>query len=90
MRLIDADELIERIKPYDTDDYAEKALYNFALNNIICCPTVQVIKQGYWIKDSYLHRCSECGYATCGTDDEGDYIPNNYCPNCGADMRGTE
>ena len=40
MRLIDADEFERRIKKYDTTDYADKALYNFAHNEIITMPTV--------------------------------------------------
>ena len=40
MRLIDADEFERRIKRYDTTDYADKALYNFAHNEIITMPTV--------------------------------------------------
>lgn len=39
MRLIDADEFEKRIKKYDTTDYAEKALYNFAHNEMISMPT---------------------------------------------------
>ena len=45
MRLIDADELEKRIKPYDTADTMDKALYNFALHEIVCMPTVDVLEQ---------------------------------------------
>lgn len=45
MRLIDADEFERRIKKYDTTDYADKALYNFALHEIVCMPTVDVLEQ---------------------------------------------
>lgn len=44
-------------------------------------------KKGKWIEKStggwHFYRCSECG------DVEWD-APNNYCPYCGADMRGEE
>lgn len=43
-------------------------------------------KTGHWIDtDNYYQRwkCSECG---CHTRD----AEPNYCPNCGADMRGTD
>ncbi|MBR2677616.1 MAG: hypothetical protein IKE28_11990 [Solobacterium sp.] len=44
-------------------------------------------KKGKWIEKSiggeHFDFCSECGYV------EGD-APNNYCPYCGADMRGEE
>ena len=45
MRLIDADEFERRIKRYDTTDYADKALYNFAHNEMITMPTVCDIEQ---------------------------------------------
>ena len=45
MRLIDADEFERRIKRYDTTDYADKALYNFAHNEMITTPTVCDIEQ---------------------------------------------
>ena len=40
-RLIDTDEYEKRIKPYDTEDVMDKALYNFAHNNLITTPTAQ-------------------------------------------------
>jgi len=44
-------------------------------------------KRGKWIEKStggeHFWCCSECGYV------EWD-APNNYCPNCGADMREAE
>jgi hypothetical protein len=45
MRLIDAEEFEKRIKPYDTTDTMDKALYNFAHNQVICMPTVCDIEQ---------------------------------------------
>lgn len=44
-RLIDADEFEKRIKPYDTTDVMDKALYNFAHNQVICMPTACDIEQ---------------------------------------------
>ena len=41
-------------------------------------------KKGHWIDtDNYYQRwkCSECGYHTRDAEP-------NYCPHCGADMRG--
>ena len=49
--------------------------------------------RGYENTSARIFLCSECGY---GFDDiylcnERDYpIDPNYCPNCGADMRGGE
>ena len=47
---------------------------------------------GKWVLVGYgngraIHwKCSECGYETLDVDN-GD---TNFCPNCGADMRGGE
>jgi len=40
------------------------------------------IKQGKWIADydNYMCYCSNCEYRAL--------FPHNFCPNCGADMRG--
>lgn len=40
---IDRNEFLKRIKPYDTSDKTDKALYNFALNKMIGTPTADVI-----------------------------------------------
>lgn len=48
------------------------------------------IKQGEWIIDGHHIRCNKCNEYICNTDREGNKIPNNFCPNCGADMRGGE
>lgn len=52
MRLIDADEYEKRIKPYDTEDAMDKALYNFAHGKLITTPTAQP-------------EAKEIGYAEC-------------------------
>lgn len=48
-------------------------------------PTIEERKAGHWITKStngeMFDCCSVCGYVEW---DE----PKNYCPNCGADMRG--
>ena len=43
MRLIDADLFMQRIESYNTSDEKDKALYNFALHEIVCMPTVDVL-----------------------------------------------
>ena len=40
---IDREEFLKRIKPYDTSDKTDKALYNFALNKMIETPTADAI-----------------------------------------------
>lgn len=45
-------------------------------------------KPGHWIQVGCNQECSECG-ATYA-DLYPDYDETNYCPNCGADMRGDQ
>ena len=45
---------------------------------------------GEWIVDGHHIRCNKCNEYMCNTDREGDPIPKNFCPNCGADMRTKE
>lgn len=61
-RYIEADEFEKRIKPYDTDDPVDKAMYNFALNKMLCTPTAEVVP---W---KFLERyadwfCGSCSHA---------------------------
>lgn len=46
-------------------------------------PTVDAVpvRPGKWIEGELYIRCSECGYPA-------GHLSDNYCPNCGADMRG--
>ena len=44
--------------------------------------------KGKWIIDGHHIRCNRCNEYICNTDREGNKIPDNFCPNCGADMRG--
>lgn len=52
-RYIDTDEFEKRIKPYDTDDHMDKALYNFAHNKMMDSPTADVVE---------VVRCKDCKY----------------------------
>lgn len=47
-------------------------------------PTIEERKKGEWIDGSVqsYYVCSECAYQERFANE------NNYCPNCGADMRG--
>ena len=50
-------------------------------------------KKGHWIEvDDYYNRisgrCSACGWESHLYED--DVVGMNFCPNCGADMRGKE
>ena len=50
-------------------------------------------KMGKWIVDALannIYRCSECGIDAPVEPTGGTEYKSNYCPNCGADMRGDE
>lgn len=96
MRLIDADALKEKAFFHEIDNvsYVEE-------EDIDKAPTVDAVerKRGKWIyKDDDDTRygsywCSECHYGITvdeyRIDDIGFVIEDmNYCPHCGADMRG--
>lgn len=50
-------------------------------------------KKGKWIEIpdeifASTYKCSECGEAPLSDGEE--WVLSNYCPNCGADMRGEQ
>lgn len=61
-------------------------------NAIVMLPAADVrpVKRGRWIKTigengvTSACRCSVCGF------EDNRYTLFNYCPNCGAEMEGTE
>ena len=51
--------------------------------------------KGKWVLNCKRYYCSECGEDAIDLESEPDvfasnYCLTNYCPNCGADMRGEE
>ena len=88
MRIVSAEKnLKKRIKPYDAEDDMDKALYNFAHNILICCPSVRPKeKVGHWDTKSYnlgyVQVCSVCGLRS--------YSIYSYCPECGARMESED
>ena len=86
-RYIKTDEFEKRIKPYDTNDPVDKALYNFAHNKMMDTSTADVVerKRGKW----KLNKDGNWACPFCEFDPYHDNMKGmNYCPNCGADMRG--
>ena len=87
MRLIDGDAMMQRLEEWNTSDSTDKALYNFTLHRILEQPTIEPErKKGRWevyiisMLDGEGCRCSEC---------RAEGVPYwDFCPNCGADMRG--
>ena len=98
MRLIDADEI--RIKSEYMHDICGVAMIRVEdiariLNDM---PTIEPErKQGKWIwlTSTYdrtpcemRYMCSECHCETILHSNESSYPWENFCPNCGSDMRG--
>lgn len=96
MRPIDADALIEAMgeEPYvwtDSDDeIAERNQWLTDMHIIENAPTIEP-KRGEWkrrIVDNGFNAdwvCSECGYRV-----KTDFVDYNFCPNCGASMKGAD
>lgn len=95
-RLIDANALKEVIDCGHLRNPCEVCFSELDVVNLIDAqPTIDAepIRHGKWIKadsQQYFRKhypcftCSECGYRK---DSQKKW---NYCPQCGADMRGTE
>lgn len=95
MRLIDADELIQEIRE-DNEGYyfnssAERevnfAKADYAINRIREAPAVEAKPHGKWEepfehKGKMYHECTHCHISTQLI------LVDNFCPYCGADMRG--
>lgn len=70
---------------------------NMAIDALSEQPTVEERKKGKWIRKSptaWMWTCSCCekddAYAYSADDSFEPVLQDLYCPNCGADMRGSE
>lgn len=85
-RLIDANALKEAFNAWkNMDDYYHDSNcvdipFTEAFDIIDNAPTIEERQKGKWELDSIGAYCSECKI-------HPDYT-SNFCPNCGADMRG--
>ena len=70
--------------------------YGDEINDIDSAPTVEQRKAGQWIDGKrmkfdgtfyWFRQCNQCGYERNDCDTEKD---SNFCPDCGADMRGEQ
>ena len=64
---------------------------NWCINTIRDLPSAQPErKKGTWINEGRIIRCNKCkiGYATVKGMKSA--LTYNFCPNCGADMRGEQ
>ncbi len=81
-------------------DYCQDCVHNEVCRYDAYCPTghcndkdtVDDLRpQGEWIGNHFdEHHCFLCGhYALYEEEPDGYYeVQSNFCPNCGADMRG--
>lgn len=91
MRLIDADALSDWMK-----DYGQKCINGerkislmYVWKHIQDMQTIEERKTGRWIyeEDGIIHgHCSCCGFHAIYQ--ETDVFGYDFCPNCGADLRG--
>lgn len=98
MRLIDADDIgnylfdrFERSRSYNPYDRSNTIHISDVLNIINDMPTIEERKFGKWHQRIYSHIemmvCSECN-SEFSYDAETGVRDYNYCPHCGAKMRG--
>ena len=75
----------------DCEYYATNDCEDCRLHRLTKIPAADVrpVKEGEWVREMWFRTCSECGATTTDKDDEGEEIPDNFCPNCGAKMGGT-
>lgn len=97
MGLVNIDNVINLFGVSDMDIYAKGII-----EDALCDGTLKIIelerKKGKWIAthetnllshpDSITYVCSECGYKSYTLF--GMPSVTNFCPNCGADMRGDD
>ncbi len=91
MRLIDADRLLEP-KRVETYYHLKNGDIAIPIIDIKHAPTIEERKKGKWIPKfdgkftggAYWFSCSKCKRIVPDVRNGG----WNYCPNCGADMRG--
>ena len=68
---------------------AEKHLYDIVAQ--MPAENVRTVRTGTWVKDEDgCMVCSECGYPDEINTITGEFMQNNYCAGCGAEMTEAE
>lgn len=92
MRLIDANELLERMKTIENFSN-QKGMFAIVQKMIENAPTVKTTNNGRWIKveddyNNHLYECSNCHTWTSLPTEEVNNGNIKYCWSCGAKMDG--
>lgn len=104
MELISREEVLKHLKPLDEEETdgifvsIAKDILQQAYDVVEKLPTIESRPKGVWLGISYdgyadgnpvytEWECSNCGLEI--NDDNGEILWN-YCPDCGAEMRGEE
>ena len=104
MRLIDADALKDRLQTLSYDDWNQGVSTTWANAYAECAdmvedmPTIEPERKSDWIKmsdrDGIYYACNECGEDLMRFRNIYGKLqsvnPTDFCPNCGADMRGEQ
>ena len=91
MRLIDADAFYETAKNIwdhaDSEDFEKEIFIAIAT-----APTIEERKKGKWERAYLDHKAmgERPSIFYCSVCNQCISYPVNYCPNCGADMRGEQ
>lgn len=85
MRLVDADDLLTAF-PIGDEPMVTIACIRATIKHM---PTIEERKTGEWIDavSSDHYKCSLCGFYAPYSSPYCEWL-SDYCPNCGADMRG--
>lgn len=86
-RLIYADALIEDLKKYFIENKIHKNDLTEAIAKQPIVDAVPVV-HGEWEYQWFDSVCSNCGYINKADSVTRIRDDHNFCPNCGADMRG--
>lgn len=96
MRLIDADEIPFRKEFGDMSDNSKKFVFKADVDKLPTIDSASLRPKGEWISASFwkkrrghhvqlvFKKCSLCNFRAKARWND------NFCPNCGADMRGVK